>query len=547
MARRQKKPGPGIRGSRKSSSRGRGRGRAAAGASPSEIIRARLSEERGTLGLEIAAPVVMAYPSPYRVGMSSLGFQTLYRILNAKGIGAHRAFLPDEWERASLEWPQPTQAILSYEAEKPVAQYPIVAMSVAYELEISGVIRLLEGAGIPLLARDRGPGDPIIVAGGPVTTTNPSLLLPFVDVMISGEAEHALPLAVQTILDTPGRLQAIEAAAALPNSAPGELEPGMFSRLPDMARAPKDQLPAYSAITTPNTELADMFLVEPERGCSRRCTFCVMRGASTGGMRILPMETPLSLVPEHAKKVGLVGAAVTDLPHLEQLVAHIVESGRGVGISSLRADRLTPGFLDNLARGGYRTITVASDGISERMREVLDRKITEQDLLRAAELVGSRGFHRLKVYEMMGAPGETMDDVDELVRFALELRKLTRLVLTFSTFVAKRNTPLDGQPFVGVKEAEARLARIKDGLKGKVDLRPQPPKWAWVEYVLSQRGPEVGYAAIEAVHAGGGYGAWRKAFATLPEQNPRPLVFGDEARRARRTGFAADRKRLEVI
>ena len=495
------------------------------------------------MGLERNAPVVMAYPSPYRVGMSSLGFQTLYRILNEEGPGAHRAFLPDEWEPATLAWPPARRGVWSYEGQTPITRYPIVAISVAYELEISGVIRLLEGAGIPLLARDRTRHDPIVVMGGPVTTTNPSLLLPFTDVLISGEAEETLPLAVATILDTPGRRAAVEAAGALPHSCVGEIDEGRFEPLPTMGRAPSDRLPAYSAITTPNTELSDMFLVEPERGCSRRCTFCVMRGASTGGMRILPKDRPLATVPEHAKKVGLVGAAVTDLPHLESLVADIVESGRGVGISSLRADRLTTGFLDNLAKGGYRTITVASDGISERMREVLDRKITEQDLLRAAALVGDRGFHRLKVYEMMGAPTETDEDADELVRFGLELAKLSRITMTFSTFVAKRNTPLDGQPFVGIKTAEARLRRIRNGLKGRVDLRPQPPKWAWVEYVLSQRGPEVGYCAIEAVHAGGNFAAWKRAFRDLPADNPRPLVYGDEARRARRTGFAATPRR----
>ncbi len=166
--------------------------------------------------------------------------------------------------------------------------------------------------------------------------------------------------------------------------------------------------------------------------------------------------------------------------------------------------------------------------------------------MRAAQLVSAEGFHRLKLYEMMGAPGETDDDADELIRFATELSKIVRLTLTFSTFVAKRNTPLDGQPFVGTKIAEARLARIRKGLKGRVELRPQPPKWAHVEYVLSQRGPEVGYAAIEAVHAGGGYRAWMNAFEGLPEDNPRPLVFGDEARRAGRTGKAR-RDRLPVL
>ncbi len=511
-------------------------------------IAARLGRELGTLGVRQPAPIVLAYPSPYRVGMSSLGFQTLYRLLHEEGLGCHRAFLPDAWEPMALPWPQPRRAILSYEDERPISDYRMIGISVAYELEISGVIRLLEGSGIPLLAADRGPRDPIIIAGGPLTNSNPSVLLPFVDLLIVGEAEDLLPAAVRTILDTPGRAAAIDAVAGtLPHTIRGELEPGHFEALPSMANAPERYLPARSAIVTPETELSDMFLIEPERGCSRRCTFCVMRGATTGGMRLLDLETPLSLIPDHAKKVGLVGAAVTDHPQLEQLVARIVERGKGIGISSLRADRLTPSLLSNLAAGGYRTITVASDGISERMRKVLDRKISEQDLLRAAQLISAAGFHRMKVYEMIGAPGERDEDVDELIRFALELSKIVRLTLTFSTFTAKRNTPLDGQPFLGIKPAEDRLKKIRAGLKGKVELRPQPPKWAWVEYVLAQRGPEVGRAAIEAVHAGASFRDWVRAFDRLSPTSERPLVFGDEWLAARRQGKAAERPRLPVV
>lgn len=515
-------------------------------ASEQALIRRRLAREVGTLGVERPAPIVLAYPSPYRVGMSSLGFQTLYRQLNEEGPGCHRAFLPDHWERMALPWPQPRRPILSYETERPISSYPIIGLSVAYELEISGLIRLLEGAGIPLLAAERGPRDPIVVAGGPLTNSNPSVLLPFVDLLIVGEAEALLPEAVARILDAGRREVAIESVATLPHTIRGELEPGHFDAIPTEARAPEDSLPARSAIVTPETELADMFLIEPERGCSRRCTFCVMRGATTGGMRLLDLEVPLSLIPEHAKKVGLVGAAVTDHPQLEELVARIVARGKGIGISSLRADRLTPSLLRNLADGGYRTITVASDGISERMRAALDRKISEADLLRAAELIAAGGFHRMKVYEMMGAPGETDADADELIRFALELAKIVRLTLTFSTFVAKRNTPLDGQPFLGIKPAEARLARIRRGLEGRVELRPQPPKWAWVEYELAQRGPEVGHAAIEAVHAGARFADWTRALERLGPHE-RELRFGDEWLVARRRGKAAERPRLPVI
>lgn len=515
------------------------------------LIETRLSHEQGTLGLHRSAPICMVYPSPYRVGMSSLGFQTLYRQLNEQGPGAHRAFLPDAWEPAALPWPQPRIPILSYEALRPVADYPVLGLSVAYELEVAGVIRLLDGAGVSVRAAERGPREPVVVAGGPLTSSNPAPLLPLVDLLVVGEGEDLLPQVLERVLAAPTREAGIEAAASLPYVLKGEVAPGVLEPLPlGLAKAGRDHLPARSAITTSHTELAEMFLVEPERGCSRRCTFCVMRGATTGGMRLLDIEEPLGHVPAHAKRVGLVGAAVTDHPHLEELVARIVDGGRGVGISSLRADRLTPGLLDRLARGGYRQITVASDGISERMRGALHRKIHADDLRRAAQLVAAQGsFRGLKVYQMIGAPGETDDDVDELIAFALELASLVRLTLTFSTFVAKRNTPLDGQPFLGVKAADARLDRIRRGLRGKVELRPQSPRWAHVEYLLAQGGPEGGHAALAAVRAGGTYRDWVRAFAEQPAST-RPLVFGDEERRARRKGHAAgvdDRPALRVL
>jgi radical SAM superfamily enzyme YgiQ (UPF0313 family) len=488
----------------------------------------------------------MAYPSPYRAGMSSLGFQTLYRMLNEEGPGAHRAFLPDQWEPLSLEWPRSKVPILSYEDERPLSSYPIIAISVSYELEVVGLIRMLEGSGVPLRARDRGKRDPIVIIGGPITGTNASCILPFADVLIFGEGEELLPLAVANILDSAGRDAKLDACRGLAHTLVHPFPEDAVTAFPLGARVDKSLLPAYSAILTPDAELSDMFLVEPERGCSRRCTFCVMRGETTGGMRLLPHTTALGLIPEQAKRVGLVGAAVTDHPKLEQLVADMVDTGRGVGISSLRADRLSPSLVAQLGKGGYRTITVASDGISRRMREVLQRGVVEEDLLQAARFVKAGGLHKLKVYQMMGAPTETDEDADELVRFALELSKIVRLTLTFSTFVAKRNTPLDRQPFMGAKAADARLKRIRSGLKGKVQIRPQPPKWAYVEYELAQRGPEVARAAIEAVHAGGGYRAWVNAFEKLPAIT-REATYGDEARRAGRTGFAKERPRLPVL
>jgi radical SAM superfamily enzyme YgiQ (UPF0313 family) len=280
-----------------------------------------------------------------------------------------------------------------------------------------------------------------------------------------------------------------------------------------VARAEDDRLPARSQILTPHTELSSMFLIEPERGCSRGCHYCVMRRTTNGGMRTVPPERVLSLIPEEARRVGFVGAAVTDHPRVVELLRAVVDSGREVGVSSLRADRLTPELVGTLRRGGARVLTVASDGASQRMRDLVDRKHSEEQLVRAARLAAGAGMQRLKVYSMVGLPLETDADIDELVRFTRELAKILPIALGVSPFVSKRHTPLDGAPFAGIREVDERLDRLRRGLQGKAEVRPTSARWAWVEYMLAQCGPEAGLAAMDAWRAGGSFAAWKRAFA----------------------------------
>ena len=201
------------------------------------------------------------------------------------------------------------------------------------------------------------------------------------------------------------------------------------------------------------------------------------------------------------------------------MVRGIVDTGRGVGISSLRADKLDDELVGLLARGGYRTLTVAADGTSERMRRVVERSTQEKHLLRSAELATIHRLPTLKIYMMVGVPEETDDDIDELVRFSAELSRAHRHVAYgIAPFVAKRNTPLDGAPFAGMDVVEARLTRLRTGLAaaglgGKVEIRPTSARWAWVEYMLAQGAEAEGLATLQAVENGGSFAAWKRAFA----------------------------------
>ena len=470
-------------------------------------LRARLDEEIGTIRREAPRRVALVYPSPYHVAMSSLGYQAIYTHMNAgDGWVAERAFLPDdvaEWRRARLP-------LVTYESEAPVAGCDLIAFSVAYELEVTGLFDCLELAGLPLVASERGPQHPLVIAGGPLTFSNPLPLGAFVDVVVMGEAEELAGAILAAVEAEPDRQRLLATLA----TQPGYWVPSIHGeQLPPVAQADDALLPARSQVVTPNTELRSMFLIEPERGCSRGCTYCVMRRSTNGGMRKVAPDVVLAAIPDHVRRVGLVGAAVTDHPKIAEIVRRIVDGGRQIGISSLRADRLTDELVGLLARGGYRTLTTASDGASERMREMIQRKTKEKHLVRAAELARSNGMRGLKLYEMVGLPGETDDDIDELVRFARELSKVIPLALGVAPFVAKRNTPLDGTAFAGVREVDAKLDRLRHGLRGTVEVRPTSARWAWVEYLLAQGGIEAGRRALAAHRAGGSFAAWKRAFA----------------------------------
>lgn len=472
----------------------------------SELLRIQelLSAEQGVIRKTGALRVALCYPSPYHVGMSSLGFQTLYRQINDHpNVSCERAFLPDRVDR----YRQERAPVLTFESQAPLANYHVLALSVAYELEITGVLALLELSGIPALREERTARHPLVIVGGPLTFSNPTPLEPFVDVLVQGEAEELIHVFLAAIVEL-RREELLDYLATLP----GFFVPSRGGQRYFLGKARDDHLPARSQILTPNTELRSMFLIEPERGCSRGCHYCVMRRTTNGGMRTLPPERVVSLVPPEAQRVGLVGAAVTDHPRIVELLRALVDSGREVGVSSLRADRLTQEMVNLLRRGGAKVLTVASDGASQRIRDLVDRKHTEEQILRAAQFGRAAGMSHLKVYNMVGIPGEEDSDIEEMIRFTIDLSRILPVALGVAPFVAKRNTPMDGSPFAGIQAVEERLARLRRGLKGRAEVRPTSARWAWVEYMLAQGGPEAGLAAFDAYRAGATFAAFKRAF-----------------------------------
>lgn len=486
---------------------------------PIQVIKERLADEIGSHFQHGPKRVAMLYPSPYRAGMSSLGYQWTIEILANAGFSVERVFLPDDVD----EWKKSGGVLCSYETQTPLSHFPVVGISLAYELEMAGMIQCLELAGIPALREARRPNDPIFILGGPITFSNPLPSSPFVDAILLGEVEETIVPAFSAALDSAYEhfLDAVE-------KLPGGFVPArQYPNLPEIAKATDALLPARSHILTPHTELRNMFLIEGERGCHRSCTFCVMRRSTNGGMRLVTPERLMSLVPEHAQRIGLVGAAISDHPKLVPLLQEIIDSGREIGISSLRADRIArkPDIARLLRLGGYKTLTVASDAASHRLRKDISKGTLEKHLFSCAEQAKEHRYKVLKIYMMVGLPGETNEDLDELIKFALEISKIHPIVFGIAPFVPKKNTPMDGTEFAGVKVVDRKLKYIQKGLrpsKGRAQVRSTSAKWAWVEAMLAQGGQEAGLAVLEAVNNGGKFADWKRALKAVDSKHQSP-------------------------
>jgi radical SAM superfamily enzyme YgiQ (UPF0313 family) len=473
------------------------------------LVRERLLAEVGRLDKVAPHRVALTYPSPYRVAMSSLGYQRIYRaIQEMPGFAAERVFLPDEGDRPGARIERP----VSYEGLRELGEFPVIAVSVAYEIELAGLVRMLDASGIPALASERPESAPFVLAGGPLTFSNPVPLAPFADAVVMGEGEGLAECCLEIIVGANSRRDALESLAALEHV----YVPALHGETPPRPATADDALlPAHSVIRTPHTELSDMFLVEPERGCSRGCMYCVMRRSTNGGMRLVPKEVVLERIPPDVRRVGLVGAAVSDHPRIVDILNALAERGCEVGISSLRPDRLKDEFVGALRRVGYRTLTTALDGPSERLRGLIERRGREEHYVAGAERAKKHGMDRVKLYLMIGLPGETDDDIDECARFVGELSRILPIALGVAPFCSKRNTPLDRMPFAGMRVVESRMERLRRGLKGRADVRATSARWAWVEWVLAQGGFAEGIALATATRAGGRFAEFKKAFAEL--------------------------------
>jgi radical SAM superfamily enzyme YgiQ (UPF0313 family) len=485
-----------------------------------------LAQEQGTSRKDWGGRVAFAlvYPNTYAVGMSNLGFQTIYHHLNAlPDVVCERVFLPDpeDWPEYQRTGTPP----LSLESKRPLADFDFVGFSVTYEGDYIHVLRLLRMAGIPLDPIARRPEDPMVCMGGVCAFANPEPLAPFMDFVVVGEGEEVIGEIVAAYRETFGerawserrreelwdRLQPI-AGIYLPHRYTVEYgEDGTIAAVAPTRGAPDvvhkrrlkevDAWQTLSLLRTPNAEYGHLALLEVGKGCGRGCRFCLegeiyrpVRHRSLDALRATVKE-----IAKHSKRVGLVGACVSDYPWIGGLMKVIEEEGLELSISSLRADSLTEDLVASLQRGGHRTLTIAPEAGTERLRQVIRKNISDEQLYAACDLVRAYGIPNLKCYFMIGQPTETDADVEAIPALAVRLlerlrapsregQPFGRLTLSISSFVPKPWTPFQWQPFDQVGRLEAKLQRIKAGVRRFPNIRVlhENPREAFLQALLAR-------------------------------------------------------------
>jgi radical SAM superfamily enzyme YgiQ (UPF0313 family) len=480
-----------------------------------EKARRRLSREQGAIVKNWGGrlPVALVYPNSYYLGMSNLGVHALYKLLNGyDNVAAERAF----WEEDNGQSPP-----VSLESQRPLSDFAVIAFSVSYELDYFNIARILKASGIPLYAAERDRRHPLVIAGGPCVIANPMPLSPFFDCLGIGEAEHIVPAILPVINEGIGgrRGDLLKSLAALP----GVYVPQHYEGKPAVRQWAKnlDEFPVASVVLTPDTELGDLYLIEVERGCNWGCRFCLTSQAFNP-MRYRSIDSLIAQAEvglKYRKRLGLVGAAVSDHPRLEELMLKLSEMGAELSISSLRMAPLSGVVLRELARGGARTITLAPEAGSQRLRHMIKKGISQDDVLKAIEMVAEQGIKQVKLYFMLGLPSETDQDIEKIIDLSLDCKRLLdsrqpggRLSLNIAPFVPKAGTPFQWLPTTRPAVLNRRLSRLKKGLMPRgIKVKAESPAWSQVQGVLARgdaRLAEV-LANIEEVSLSG----WRRAAA----------------------------------
>ncbi|WP_314098414.1 radical SAM protein [uncultured Veillonella sp.] len=515
-------------------------------------------DSRVTVNPHAGQKVAIVYPNTYFVGMSNLGLHIIYEEINLRNDSVcERIFLPEKKELEAYD--KTKTPLMSVETQRPMHQFDVVAFDVTFEMDYFHIPLMLRHGRVPIMGKDRTEFDPIVIAGGPCATFNPEPFADFIDAFIIGEGEGIVSRVLDIIRD--GKMEGLDRHAILRQLAnisgvyvpslyvPIYSEDGEFKGYDIVEGAPKTIKRHFEMLTsggetvvaTNYTEFGAMYIIEVARGCGRHCRFCM-----AGYCFRVPRVRPLDILKEGVdraeklgKKVGLMGAAISDYPEVDELVTYIRSKDMRYSCASLRADSLTQAVVDGLADSGQKTITIAPETGSERLRRVINKGISEEHLKNAATLSAKSGIQHMRLYIMIGLPTETDEDIEAIVGLAertqahmAEVGCKGRLTLSINPFIPKPFTPFQWMAMDNQKTVEKKLQYIKKALQKnrRIEVLVESPKEAYIQGVLARGDRRLGavLAACAADRGSKSFKAEMKAAGLdMDEMNYRERSFDE--------------------
>jgi radical SAM superfamily enzyme YgiQ (UPF0313 family) len=465
-----------------------------------------LNSEKNAVVLKSEAllSIALVFPNSYAVGMSNLGFQTVYRLFNVlPGVRCERAFF-------YKNFPTITKTL---ESNQELREFDIVAFSVSFEMDFPNIVQILVNAGITPLAEKRDFREPLIIVGGAVTLLNPAPLAPFVDVFLIGELEPKLNTLQEFLLNSKKQNRFKTEILESLNVSSGFYVPARHTKHQKVQKTffdLKKMNPHYSPIVGQYSHFKNMFLIEVGRGCGRKCNFCAA-SFIYHPFRIFPAERIIDSIKSfslNTKRIGLIGSAISDYVRIRELCLQLVEENYQLGLSSFRLDKIDASFLRILERGKVNTITFAPEAGTERLRKLINKNLSQQQIIKAAEVISQSSVQQVKLYFLIGLPGERWEDIEGIVTLIEKMhnvfsksKRAKKVTISVNTFIPKPFTPFQWSAMDSIDEIQRKRKYLNKKLKAMsgVQISPKSTKEEVLQGIFSLGGKDVGLAIYHKI------------------------------------------------